>query len=57
MTLAFLMTLSFGLMALGLGVIILILFLRMNTYVQNLSRISAKRMNLDQVVDSIFTWI
>ena len=42
MTLAFLMTFSFGLMALGLGVIILILFLRMNIYVQNLSRISAQ---------------
>ena len=42
MTLAFLMTFSFGMMALGLGVILLILFLRMNSYVQNLSRVSAE---------------
>ena len=42
MSLAFLMTFSFGLMALGLGIILLILFLRMNLYVQNLSRISAE---------------
>ncbi len=42
MTLAFLMTFSFGLMALGLGVILLILFLRMNSYVQNLSRVAAE---------------
>jgi len=42
MSLAFFMTFSFGLMALGLGIILLILFLRMNSYVQNLSRISAE---------------
>ena len=42
MTLAFLMTFSFGLMALGLGIFLLILFLRMNSYVQNLSRIAAE---------------
>ena len=42
MTLAFLMTYSFGLMALGFGVLILVLFLKMNSYVQNLSRISAQ---------------
>jgi len=42
MTLAFLMTFSFGLMALGLGIFLLILFLRMNSFVQNLSRIAAE---------------
>lgn len=42
MTLAFMMTFSFGLMALALGIILLILFLRMNSYVQNLSRIAAE---------------
>lgn len=42
MTLAFMITFSFGLMALGLGVLILILFLKMNSYVQNLSRIAAQ---------------
>ena len=42
MSLAFLMTFSFGVMALGFGVIILILFLKMNTYVQTLSRITAE---------------
>ena len=36
------MTYSFGLMALGFGVLILVLFLKMNSYVQNLSRISAQ---------------
>ncbi|MDC0479697.1 ABC transporter ATP-binding protein/permease [Flavobacteriaceae bacterium] len=42
MSLAFLMTFSFGVMALLLGIFLLILFLRMNSYVQNLSRIAAK---------------
>ena len=42
MSLAFLMTFSFGVMALGFGVIILILFLKMNAYVQTLSRITAE---------------
>lgn len=42
MTLAFLMTFSFGLMALGLGFLLLLLFLRMNSYVQNLSRVAAE---------------
>ena len=41
MILAFSMTFSFGLMASILGIIILILFLRMNSYVQGLSRITA----------------
>lgn len=41
-TLAFFMTFSFGLMALILGIVLLVLFLRMNSYVQNLSRIAAK---------------
>ena len=42
MSLAFLMTFSFGVMALLLGIFLLILFLQMNAYVQNLSRIAAK---------------
>ena len=42
MTIAFSMTLSFGIMALILGIFLLILFLKMNAYVQNLSRIAAK---------------
>ena len=42
MTLAFLITFSFGIMALGFGILILILFLKMNSYVQNLSRIAAQ---------------
>jgi ABC-type multidrug transport system fused ATPase/permease subunit len=42
MSIAFLITLSFGVMALLTGVILLVLFLRMNAYVQNLSRIAAK---------------
>ena len=42
MSLAFLMTFSFGAMALLLGVLLLILFLRMNSYVQKLSRIAAE---------------
>lgn len=42
MSLAFLMTFSFGAMALGFGIIILILFLKMNSYVQTLSRITAE---------------
>lgn len=42
MTLAFMMTFSFGLMAFGLGLFLLILFLKMNSYVQNLSRIAAE---------------
>lgn len=42
MTIAFLMTFSFGAMALGFGIFILILFLKMNSYVQTLSRITAK---------------
>ena len=42
MTLAFLMTFSFGMMAIGFGIILLIFFLRMNSYVQKLSRITAR---------------
>jgi len=42
MSLAFLMTFSFGVMALLLGIFLLIIFLKMNAYVQNLSRIAAK---------------
>ena len=42
MTLAFMITFSFGIMALGFGILILILFLKMNSYVQNLSRIAAQ---------------
>ena len=42
MSLAFLMTFSFGVMALLLGILLLIIFLKMNTYVQKLSRIAAK---------------
>ncbi len=42
MSLAFLTTFSFGLMALGLGLFLLFLFLKMNSYVQNLSRIAAE---------------
>ena len=42
MSLAFLMTFSFGVMALLLGIFLLIIFLKMNTYVQKLSRIAAK---------------
>lgn len=42
MTMAFLMTFSFGIMAAGFGVILLILFLKMNSYVQKLSRITAR---------------
>ena len=40
--LAFLMTFSFGMMALVLGILLLLLFLKMNSYVQSLSRIWAK---------------
>lgn len=42
MCLAFTMTFSFGMMSLLVGVLLLLLFLRMNSYVQNLSRITAK---------------
>ncbi len=42
MSLAFLMTFSFGVMALLLGIFLLFIFLKMNTYVQKLSRIAAK---------------
>ena len=41
-TLGFFMTVSFGSMALILGIILLLLFLRLNKYVQSLSRILAK---------------
>lgn len=40
--LAFLMTFSFGIMSLITGFILLFLFLKMNSYVQSLSRITAK---------------
>ena len=40
--LAFLMTFSFGMMALVLGILLLLLFLKMNSYVQSLSRIWAR---------------
>ena len=42
MSLAFLITFIFGLIALGIGLFLLVLFLRMNSYVQNLSRIAAE---------------
>ena len=42
MSIAFLITFSFGVMALLTGLVLLVLFLRMNSYVQNLSRIAAK---------------
>ena len=42
MSLAFMITFSFGAMAIVFGTIILILFLRMNSYVQNISRVAAK---------------
>ena len=42
MSLAFMMTFSFGVMALLLGIFLLFIFLKMNTYVQKLSRIAAK---------------
>ena len=42
MTLAFFMTFSFGLMASFLGIFLLLIFMRMNSYVQGLSRIAAK---------------
>jgi subfamily B ATP-binding cassette protein MsbA len=42
MSLAFIITFSFGIMALLLGVVLLVLFLKMNSFVQNLSRIAAK---------------
>ena len=42
MTLAFMITFSFGAMALVLGIILMILFLKMNSFVQKLSRIAAK---------------
>lgn len=41
-TLAFSISFSFGLLALVAGLLLLILFLRMNTFVQGLSRINAK---------------
>lgn len=41
-SLGFLMSISFGSMVLGLGIILLILFLKMNKYVQSLSRVLAK---------------
>ena len=40
--LAFFMTFSFGLMATALGISLLVLFLKMNSFVQSLSRIAAK---------------
>ena len=42
MSIAFIITFSFGAMAIFFGTIILILFLRINSYVQNLSRVAAK---------------
>ncbi len=42
MTLAFVMTFSFGLIAVLLGALLLLLFLRLNKYVQKLSRINAE---------------
>ncbi len=42
MTLAFFMTFSFGVMASFLGIFLLLIFMRMNSYVQGLSRIAAK---------------
>jgi ABC-type multidrug transport system fused ATPase/permease subunit len=46
MVLAFLMTFRFGLMALVLGVFLMILFMKMNSYVQSLSRITANENGL-----------
>jgi subfamily B ATP-binding cassette protein MsbA len=42
MTFAFMITFSFGMMASLLGILLLVLFLRMNSYVQNLSRVAAE---------------
>tara|TARA_B100000579_G_scaffold105716_1_gene84168 strand:+ start:3750 stop:5558 length:1809 start_codon:yes stop_codon:yes gene_type:complete len=42
MSIAFLITFSFGAMAILFGTILLVLFLKMNSYVQNLSRIAAE---------------
>lgn len=42
MTLAFFMTFSFGLMASFLGLFLLLIFMRMNSFVQELSRVAAK---------------
>jgi len=42
MTLAFFMTWIFGLMALSVGILLLILFMSLNSYVRKLSRINAK---------------
>lgn len=42
MSIAFLLSWLFGLMALGVGVLLLILFMSLNSYVRSLSRITAK---------------
>lgn len=42
LSIAFFMTWKFGLMALGVGMILLFLFINLNNYVRNLSRITAK---------------
>ena len=58
MTLAFMITFSFGIMALGFGILILILFLKMNSYVQNLSRIAAQeKWNSNKVANSVTSWV
>ncbi len=41
MSIAFFMTWKFGLMAFGVGVVLLLIFMRLNNYVRNLSRITA----------------
>ena len=41
MSIAFVMTWRFGLMAFGVGIILLIIFMSLNNYVRNLSRITA----------------
>jgi len=42
MSIAFFLTWLFGLMALGVGILLLILFMALNSYVRSLSRITAK---------------
>lgn len=42
MTIAFIMTWQFGLMAIGVGVVLLLIFMSLNNYVRNLSRVTAR---------------
>ena len=41
MTIAFIMTWQFGLMAFGVGMVLLLIFMSLNNYVRNLSRVTA----------------